>query len=90
MREIHLIHKLTNRGFWFSAVLTAIFILNTQIGFGQNPAREKIDVNINTNGSGTDTSGWYAQPWVWVVGVAIFVLLVIMLTRSPKRNYKQS
>jgi hypothetical protein len=38
---------------------------------------KKVDVNINTNGG-----NWYAQPWVWVVGAAVFILLLVALTRS--------
>lgn len=28
------------------------------------------------------TGDWYTQPWVWVVGAAVFVLLLIALLRS--------
>ncbi len=36
-------------------------------------------VNVNITEKGAD---WYAQPWVWVVGVALFVLLLIALLRG--------
>ena len=42
-------------------------------------AQEKgIDVDINVK----DESEWYQQPWVWVVGAAIFILLLVALLRS--------
>jgi hypothetical protein len=47
-------------------------------------AQEKgIDVDINVK----KESQWYQQPWVWVVGGAIFVLLLVALLRgSPKKG----
>ena len=46
-------------------------------------AQEKgLDVNINVNKQ-NDT--WYQQPWVWVVGGAIFILLLVAMLRSGKK-----
>lgn len=42
------------------------------------------DVNINLNTKGG--SNWYASPWVWVVGAAVFILLLVALTRSSGRR----
>ena len=42
---------------------------------------KNIDVNINTKGS-----NWYASPWVWVVGAAVFILLLVALTRGGRRD----
>jgi len=41
---------------------------------------KKVDVDINTKGD-----AWYASPWVWIVGVAVFILLLVALTRSGRR-----
>lgn len=41
----------------------------------------KTDVTINTK-----TDSWYAAPWVWVVGAAIFILLLVALTRGERRD----
>jgi hypothetical protein len=40
-----------------------------------------INVNINTKGD-----AWYASPWVWVVGAAVFILLLVALTRGGRRD----
>ena len=49
-------------------------------------AQEKgadIEVNINKSNSGV----WYTSPWVWIVGGAIFILLLVALLRgSNSRN----
>ena len=30
----------------------------------------------------TNTESWYLQPWVWVVGGAVFILLIVALVRG--------
>ena len=39
---------------------------------------KKVDVNISTDKGGN----WYAQPWVWIVGGAVFLLLLVALMRG--------
>lgn len=40
---------------------------------------KKIDVNISTKG---ENSNVFMQPWVWVVGGALFILLLVALLRN--------
>lgn len=42
------------------------------------PADIKVDINTH---KGND---WYAQPWVWVVGGAVFVLLLVALLKNNR------
>ncbi len=37
------------------------------------------DVNIKVT---KETTTWYAQPWVWVVGGAVFILILVALLRG--------
>lgn len=30
----------------------------------------------------TTTSNWYTSPWVWVIGIAVFILLLVALLRG--------
>lgn len=46
------------------------------IAFAQD---KKVDVDITTNKGG---GNWYAQPWVWIVGGAVFLLLLVALMRG--------
>jgi hypothetical protein len=46
------------------------------VAFAQD---KKVDVDINTNSGGDN---WYAQPWVWIVGGAVFLLLLVALMRG--------
>lgn len=58
------------------SVLTALL---GAISFAQDG---KLDVNVNTNSG----SNWYASPWVWIVGGAVFILLLVALTRGGGRK----
>lgn len=40
---------------------------------------KKLDVDIDVN-KGNDN--WYTQPWVWIVGAAVFILLLVALLRG--------
>ncbi len=40
---------------------------------------KKVDVNINTK-SGDDNV--FMQPWVWVVGGAVFLIIIVALLRN--------
>ena len=59
--------------------LSALAALISIIGFAQDA---KLDVNVNTDKG----SNWYASPWVWVVGGAVFILLLVALTRGGGRK----
>lgn len=62
---------------YFSIV--AIFL--SVLMFAQEGSGTKIDVDINK-----DSAAWYASPWVWVVGAAVFILLLVALTRGGGRR----
>lgn len=38
------------------------------------------DVNVDINKGGG--SNWYSSPWVWIVGAALFILLLVALLRG--------
>ena len=46
----------------------------------QSWAQDKgVDVDINVNKKNSD---WYQQPWVWVAGGAVFILILVALLRG--------
>ncbi len=51
--------------------------------FAQDGETKSVDININKNDGGGD---WYTSPWVWVVGAAVFILLLVALTRGGGRR----
>jgi len=47
-------------------------------------AQEKsTDVNININ---KEDGSFWSKPWVWVVGAAIFILLLVAISRGGGRT----
>ena len=42
------------------------------------------DSSVSTNQTTTtsETHTWYTNPWVWVIGGAVFILLLVALIRS--------
>lgn len=61
----------------FTLFLLAIF--SSVYAFAQD-VPSKVDVDISTDGG----SVWYGQPWVWAVGVGLFILILVIITRSNK------
>ena len=41
---------------------------------------QDVDISIGKK------SNWYEQPWAWVVGAAVFILLLVAILRSGKKN----
>lgn len=60
-----------------SLVLASFFSV---LAFAQE---KKIEVDINTK---SESDGWWMQPWVWVVGGAIFILLLVALLRGGRKQ----
>ena len=63
-----------------TAVILSVFFSVAAIAQEGGGADVKVDIN---KGSGDN---WYAQPWVWIVGVAVFILLLVALLRGGGRR----
>ena len=62
-------HYLQKAILFFSGVLISV------ISFAQD--KKEIDVNVNSN-----KNNFWGQPWIWVVGGAVFILLLVAILRS--------
>lgn len=60
------------------AYFSLLAALMSVLSFAQD---KKVDINVNTKGD-----NWYASPWVWIVGAAVFILLLVALTRGSGRR----
>ncbi|MDB5232640.1 MAG: hypothetical protein JWN76_3445 [Chitinophagaceae bacterium] len=61
------------------SIILAFLTLFTSIStFAQD---KKVDVNITT---GSNDAFW-GSPWVWIIGVAVFILLLVALLRGGRR-----
>ncbi|MBA2248724.1 MAG: hypothetical protein H0W12_00870 [Chitinophagaceae bacterium] len=59
-----------------SLLIIAVLCIMQTVVFAQD---KSADLNVNvTKGGGN----WYASPWVWVIGGAIFLLLLVALLRG--------
>ena len=47
---------------------------------------EKTDVDLTVSGDDT----WYTKPWVWIVGAAVFILLLVALLSGGKKDTVRS
>jgi hypothetical protein len=63
------------------AILSILAVLYSSILLLAQETK-KVDIDVNTKGN----SNWYASPWVWVVGAAVFILLLVALTRGSGRR----
>jgi hypothetical protein len=61
----------------FSLWLTAM--IASLVSFAQ----EKADVDINI---GEDKTNFWGSPWVWIIGAAVFILLLVALLRGGNRE----
>jgi hypothetical protein len=57
--------------------IAALFI--SMIAFAQDKG---IDIDINVK----KEKEWYQQPWVWVVGAAVFILLLVAILKSGRKS----
>jgi hypothetical protein len=58
-------------------------LMTSPLLFGQDEKKVDVDINVGKE------SNWYAQPWVWVVGGAVFVLLLVALLRGSGSRAKE-
>lgn len=63
--------------YWKGLAFTFFSLLMTLQAFAQDKGLD-IEVNIGTE------PVWYQQTWVWVVGGAIFILLLVALLRKKE------
>lgn len=62
-------------------IMLYLALFSTLAVLAQEGAGDKdINVNVNTKGD-----AWYTAPWVWIVGAAVFILLLVALTRGGRR-----
>ena len=55
--------------------LALLFSFVSLLSFAQDKG---LDVDINVK----KENEWYQQPWIWIVGGAVFILLLVALLRS--------
>ncbi len=69
--------KISRFNNYFSKFFAVLAICFTSAAAWAQDDGAELNVNIN---KGSDT--WYTQPWVWIVGGAVFLLLLVALLRG--------
>ena len=64
---------------WERSLLVIMFVFASVQSFAQDKGLD-IDVDINKN-----DDNLFAKPWVWIVGAAVFILLLVALLRGNKK-----
>ena len=64
--------------FSFAMIVHTILLAQDGAGSGGGTAESSTSVTRTE----TTTSNWYTSPWVWVIGIAVFVLLLVALLRG--------
>ncbi len=59
------------------------FFLSTLLAFQTWAQDKKVDVDIDVNKKGSD---WYQQPWVWIVGGAVFIIILVALLKGSGKK----
>jgi hypothetical protein len=62
--------------FYLSLLATSCYLISL--------AQEKttnVDINVNKGGG-----GFWTSPWVWIVGAAVFILLLVALLRGGNKS----
>ena len=74
------INQLKSLSIFGKALLSLAVILSFLVSvktFAQS-VPDKVEVDVNTGGDAV----WYGQPWVWVVGIAVFIVIIVAITRN--------
>jgi hypothetical protein len=64
---------------WERSLMLIMFVFTSIQTFAQDKGLD-IDVDINK-----DDDNLFARPWVWIVGAAVFILLLVALLRGGKK-----
>lgn len=69
------------------ALLNLVLLLPAVWAQAQDGGGSASSSSSTTTTSTTSTAeGWYTAPWVWVVGAAVFVLLLVALLNNRGRR----
>jgi hypothetical protein len=65
----------------FFKMLTIVLLAHGYVAIA-NAQDEKVEIDIGVNREPV----WYQQPWAWVLGAAIFILLLVALLRGSRKR----
>lgn len=76
MKELN---RFVSRVYLRALFLIGIFVTSSCVLLAQDKG---IDINIGVK----KEPAWYQQPWAWVIGAAVFILLLVAILRGGKKE----
>ncbi len=72
--------NIRNSSFKYLAVI-ALFLSQGLAWAQETTTTKTVDVDLDVD-KGTGSGEWYLEPWAWVVGAAIFIIIIVALLRG--------
>lgn len=74
----------------YQLMLVFFMLFNTTIALAQDgggtgntdDGSASVTVSKTTSSTSTTMENWYTEPWVWIVGGLVFILLLVALVRG--------
>jgi hypothetical protein len=80
--EKQIIVKMTTIHAFMVGLVVAMVGLLTSLQTYAQSVPEKVEVDISVAGE----PAWYGQPWVWALGIALFIIILVAITRSGSKS----
>jgi hypothetical protein len=65
--------------------ITLLLLLDLLVAIKIFAQDKVIDVDVNTKPH-ADAPAWYSAWWVWVVGLAVFVIIIVAIISASKKK----
>lgn len=83
--------KQLTKAFFYKAIVTFLMLTFMQaLAFAQDSTGGGSSSSSSTTSTTTTTETWYTQPWVWIVGGAVLLLLIVALMRGNSNSDTRS
>lgn len=69
-------------GFTCRFILLFLLTLVQAAIWAQDSTTSSSSHSVTVTKETTTTTNWYMQPWVWVVGAAVFIIILVALFRG--------
>jgi hypothetical protein len=69
---------------WLKVLLLSSLMINAMVTIAQEGGGEGGSVSVTKTTTTTNSENWYTNPWVLIVGGAVFILLLVAIARGRK------
>ena len=73
----------------FRALLVFLFTIVNAIVWAQDSSGVS-SKSVTKESTTTTTTDWYSKPWVWIVGGAVFIIILVALIRGGSSDREVS